>query len=64
MITVVTDAQKYDWELFCELAYNEGKWPQNVFPTPTNALPLEPLNDGSELPHRKRPANSPSELQL
>lgn len=51
MITVVTDAPEYDWELFCELAYNEGKWPQNVYPAPTNALTLEPLNDGSELPH-------------
>jgi len=51
MITVVTDAPEYDWELFCQLAYNEGKWPQNVHPAPTNALTLKPLNDGSDLPH-------------
>ena len=51
MITVVTDAPEYDCELFCELAYNEGKWPQNVYTAPTNALSLNPRNDGSALPH-------------
>lgn len=47
----MADGDTGDWELFCELVYNEGKWPQNVYPAPTNALSLEPLNDGSDLPH-------------
>ncbi|MCE1007804.1 3'-5' exoribonuclease [Pseudomonas monteilii] len=51
MTTVVTDAPEFDWELFCELAYHDGKWPQNVYPAPTNALILEPQNDGTDLPH-------------
>ncbi len=29
-LEIVTDAPAYDWELFCELAYDDGKWPQNV----------------------------------
>lgn len=35
-LEIVTDAPQYDWELFCELAYDQGKWPRNVrwsFPT-------------------------------
>ena len=40
-LEVVTDAPIYDWELFCELAYHDGKWPKNVrnFPTDATTLP-------------------------
>lgn len=27
-LEIVTDAPEYDWELFCELAYDAGRWPQ------------------------------------
>lgn len=50
-LEVVTDAPQYDWELFCELAYDEGKWPRNVRNHPTDATTLEAVNDGEPLPH-------------
>lgn len=50
-LEVVTDAPIYDWELFCELAYDNGKWPQNVRNFPTDATTLTATNDGEELPH-------------
>ena len=48
---VVTDAPIYDWELFCELAYDDGKWPRNVRNFPTDATTLAAMNDGEETPH-------------
>jgi hypothetical protein len=50
-LEVVTDAPEYDWELFCELAYHDGKWPRNIRNFPTNATTLSPTNEGKELPH-------------
>lgn len=50
-LEVVTDAPVYDWELFCDLAYHDGKWPQNVRHFPTDATTLTATNDGKELPH-------------
>lgn len=50
-LEVVTDAPAYDWELFCELAYHDGKWPKNVRNFPTDATTLTATNDGEELPH-------------
>lgn len=50
-LEVVTDAPVYDWELFCELAYDNGKWPRNVRNFPTDATTLTATNDGEELPH-------------
>ena len=50
-LEVVTDAPVYDWELFCELAYHDGKWPKNVRNFPTDATTLTATNDGEELPH-------------
>ncbi|RMR62309.1 3'-5' exoribonuclease [Pseudomonas cichorii] len=50
-LEVVTDAPEYDWELFCELAYYDGKWPKNVRNFPTDATTLTATNDGEELPH-------------
>ena len=50
-LEVVTDAPVYDWELFCDLAYHHGKWPQNVRNFPTDATTLTATNDGEELPH-------------
>lgn len=50
-LEVVTDAPQYDWELFCELAYEDGKWPNNVKNFPTDATTLAAINDGEELPH-------------
>ncbi|MFV2950013.1 hypothetical protein [Pseudomonas japonica] len=50
-LEIVTDAPAYDWELFCELAYDDGKWPQNVRNFPTDATTLAAMNDGEELPH-------------
>ncbi|MEE4104531.1 hypothetical protein V2I78_10610 [Pseudomonas viridiflava] len=51
VLEIVTDAPQYDWELFCELAYDEGKWPRNVRNYPTDATTLEAANDGAPLPH-------------
>lgn len=50
-VEIVTDAPMYDWELFCELAYDAGRWPQNVRNHPTDVTTLSPTNDGEELPH-------------
>lgn len=50
-LVVVTDAPAYDWEPFCELAYDDGKWPQHVRNFPTDATTLTATNDGEELPH-------------
>lgn len=50
-LEVVTDAPIYDWELFCELAYDAGRWPRNVRNHPTDATTLLPTDDGEELPH-------------
>ncbi|WP_440856679.1 hypothetical protein [Pseudomonas syringae] len=50
-LEIVTDAPVYDWELFCELAYHDGKWPKNVRNFPTDATTLTATNDGKELPH-------------
>ncbi|WP_339472212.1 hypothetical protein [Pseudomonas sp. EL_65y_Pfl1_R83] len=50
-LEIVTDAPAYDWELFCELAYYDGKWPKNVRNFPTDATTLTATNDGEELPH-------------
>lgn len=50
-LEVVTDAPAYDWDLFCELAYQDGKWPKNVRNFPTDATTLSATNDGEELPH-------------
>ncbi|WP_411958976.1 hypothetical protein ACK56M_20985 [Pseudomonas sp. s4] len=50
-LEVVTDAPVYDWELFCELAYDAGRWPQNVRNSPIDATTLPPTTDGEELPH-------------
>nr|WP_242529837.1 3'-5' exoribonuclease [Pseudomonas parafulva] len=50
-LEIVTDAPAYDWELFCELAYHDGKWPQNVRNFPIDATTLTAKNDGEELPH-------------
>lgn len=50
-LEIVTDAPQYDWVLFCELAYADGKWPRNVRRQPTDATTLEAINDGIPLPH-------------
>lgn len=50
-LEVVTDAPIYDWELFCELAYDNGKWPKNIRNFPSDATTLAATNDGEELPH-------------
>lgn len=50
-LEIVTDAPVYDWELFCELAYHDGKWPKNVRNFPSDATTLTATNDGEELPH-------------
>jgi hypothetical protein len=50
-LEIFTDAPAYDWELFCELAYEDGKWPKNVRTFPIDATTLTATNDGEELPH-------------
>ena len=50
-LEVVTDAPMYDWELFCELAYDNGRWPRNVRNYPTDATTLSTAKDGAALPH-------------
>lgn len=50
-LEIVTDAPQYDWELFCELAYADGKWPRNVRNYPTDGTTLDATSDGVPLPH-------------
>lgn len=50
-VEIVTDAPEFDWELFCELAYDNGRWPGHVRNMPTDATTLDAANDGSPLPH-------------
>lgn len=51
VLEIVTDAPQYDWELFCELAYDDGKWPRNVRNYPTDAATLDATSEGVPLPH-------------
>jgi hypothetical protein len=51
VLEFVTDAPQYDWELFCELAYDDGRWPGNVRNYPTDATTLDSISDGIPLPH-------------
>ena len=50
-IEIVTDAPQYDWELFCELVYKDGRWPRIVRNFTTDATTLVPTSEGEELPH-------------
>lgn len=50
-LEIVTDTPDYDWELFCELAYEHGRWPRNVRDQPTDATTLSPSSEGEDLPH-------------
>jgi len=50
-LEVVTDAPRYDWRFFQELAYDNGRWPTNVRNDPTDATTLTATSDGKELPH-------------
>lgn len=50
-IEIVTDAPQYDWELFCDLVYEDGRWPRIVRNFPTDATTLNPTSEGEELPH-------------
>lgn len=50
-LEIVTDAPQFDWELFCELAYVDGRRPSNVLNRPTDATTLDAFNDGAPLPH-------------
>jgi hypothetical protein len=50
-VEIVTDAPQYDWELFCDLVYEDGRWPRIVRNIPTDATTLAPTSDGEELPH-------------
>lgn len=50
-VEIVTDAPQYDWELFCKLAYDDGKWPRNVRNYPTDATTLDATSHGVPLPH-------------
>lgn len=47
-VEIVTDAPQYNWELFCDLVYDGGRWPRIVRNFPTDATTLTP---GEELPH-------------
>ncbi len=50
-LEIVSDAPQFDWELFCELAYDSGRWPGNVRNVPIDATTLDVCNDGAPLPH-------------
>jgi hypothetical protein len=52
-VEIVTDVPQYDWELFCDLVYDGGRWPGIVRNFPTDATTLTPTNEGEgeELPH-------------
>lgn len=50
-VEIVTDAPQYDWELFCDLVYEDGRWPRVVRNFPTDATALVPTSEGQELPH-------------
>lgn len=50
-VEIVTDAPQYDWELFCDLVYEDGRWPRIVRNFPTDATTLTSTREGDELPH-------------
>jgi hypothetical protein len=50
-VEIVTDAPQYDWELFCDLVYEDGRWPRIVRNFPTDATTLEAIRLGAPLPH-------------
>ncbi|MBA2922973.1 hypothetical protein G9Q84_08705 [Pseudomonas sp. P7] len=50
-VEIVTDAPQYDWELFCDLVYEDGRWPRIVRNFPADATTLAPTSEGDELPH-------------
>lgn len=50
-VEIVTDAPQYDWELFCDLVYEGGRWPRIVRNFPTDATTLSQTSEGEELPH-------------
>lgn len=50
-VEIVTDAPHFDWELFCDLVYEGGRWPRIVRNYPTDATTLEVIKHGPSLPH-------------
>jgi hypothetical protein len=50
-VEIVTDTPRYDWELFCDLVYDGGRWPRIVRNFSTDATTLVPTTEGQELPH-------------
>ena len=50
-IEIVTDAPHFDWELFCDLVYEGGRWPRILRNYPTDATTLEAINHGAPFPH-------------
>lgn len=39
-LEICSDAPDWDWELFCDLAYVDGRWPSNVSNSPVNLIEL------------------------
>jgi hypothetical protein len=55
-IDIMSDAPVWDWEFFCDLAYQNGKWPRNVSNRPLSLIDLFNERDvvgedAPELPH-------------
>lgn len=50
-VEIVTDVPQYDWELFCDLVYEGGRWPGIIRNLPTDATTLEAVSLGAPLPH-------------
>lgn len=39
-LEICSDAPEWDWELFCDLAYVDNRWPNNVSNRPINLIEL------------------------
>lgn len=50
-VEIVTDASQYDWELFFDQVYEDGRWPRIVRNFPTDATTLSSTSEGGQLPH-------------
>ena len=55
-VEIMSDAPGWDWEFFCSIVYQQGKWPVNMSKTPVNLIELfneKGVGDeeAPELPH-------------
>lgn len=50
-LEVVTDSPDHDWRHFQAMVAPNGIWPKTISQNPIDAAHLEPVHEGSDLPH-------------